>query len=54
MAGSRRPASRHFYALISFGLCLFVTATIVMEFFKGARAIGAKSGTEPAPRRSSN
>ncbi len=34
---------RHFYALISFGLCVFVTATILIEFWKGARAIAAKS-----------
>ena len=32
----------HVYALISFGLCAFVTLTIVMEFFKGARAIAQK------------
>ena len=35
---------RHPYALISFGLCLFVAWTIVTEFYKGARAIGAKTG----------
>ncbi len=35
----------HPYALISFGLCMFVTATIAMEFFKGASAIRAKSGS---------
>ena len=34
----------HPYALISFGLCMFVTTTIAMEFFKGAGAIRAKSG----------
>ena len=33
---------RHFYALISFGLCAFVTATIVMEFVKGSRAIASR------------
>jgi cytochrome c-type biogenesis protein CcmF len=33
---------RHTYALISFGLCMFVTLTIVMEFFKGAKAISEK------------
>ena len=32
----------HAYALISFGLCAFVTLTIVMEFFKGAKAISQK------------
>jgi len=35
---------RHPYALMSFGLCLFVTWTVLAEFYKGARAIGAKSG----------
>ncbi|HUQ91667.1 MAG TPA: heme lyase CcmF/NrfE family subunit [Bryobacteraceae bacterium] len=35
---------RHFYALMSFGLCMFVTATITIEFWKGSRTIAAKSG----------
>jgi cytochrome c-type biogenesis protein CcmF len=35
---------RHFYALLSFGLCLFVAWTIASEFYKGSRAIAAKSG----------
>ncbi len=35
---------RHFYALISFGFCLFVALTILAEFYKGARAISAKNG----------
>ena len=34
---------RNFYALISFGFCLFVAITIVMEFFRGARQIAAKN-----------
>jgi cytochrome c-type biogenesis protein CcmF len=34
---------RHFYALISFGFCLFVATSIVLEFFKGAKQIAAKS-----------
>jgi cytochrome c-type biogenesis protein CcmF len=34
----------HFYALMSFGLCLFVTCTIVSEFWKGSNAIRLKSG----------
>jgi cytochrome c-type biogenesis protein CcmF len=34
---------RHIYALVSFGLCAFVTTTITLEFWKGARAIAAKS-----------
>lgn len=33
---------RHFYAMISFGLCLFVAWTVFAEFIKGARAIKAK------------
>jgi cytochrome c-type biogenesis protein CcmF len=35
---------RHFYALMSFGLCAFVLWTVVSEFLKGSRAIAAKSG----------
>ncbi|MBI3208904.1 MAG: heme lyase CcmF/NrfE family subunit [Candidatus Solibacter usitatus] len=35
---------RHFYASMSLGLCMFVTATVAIEFFKGGRAIAAKSG----------
>jgi len=35
---------RHFYALVSFGLCLFVVWTILTEFYKGSRAIGARTG----------
>jgi cytochrome c-type biogenesis protein CcmF len=38
-AGMRQP-----FALTAFGLCLFVAWTIVAEFYKGARAIGAKTG----------
>ena len=34
----------HVYALISFALCLFVAATVTSEFYKGSRAISAKSG----------
>ncbi len=34
---------RDFYALISFGFCLFVAVTIVIEFFKGAKQIAAKN-----------
>lgn len=39
----------HPFAMVSFGLCLFVTVTVAMEFFKGARAISAKSGTGLIP-----
>jgi cytochrome c-type biogenesis protein CcmF len=34
---------RNFYALISFGFCLFVALTIMIEFYKGARSIAAKN-----------
>jgi cytochrome c-type biogenesis protein CcmF len=39
----------HPYALVSFGLCMFVTATIVTEFWKGASAIRAKDGVGLIP-----
>ena len=42
-------AYEHPYALVSFGLCMFVTATIFAEFWKGASAIRAKSGTGLIP-----
>ncbi|HPT28521.1 MAG TPA: cytochrome c biogenesis protein CcsA, partial [Bryobacteraceae bacterium] len=35
--------SRHFYASVCLGLCAFVTTTILMEFYKGSRAIAGKS-----------
>jgi cytochrome c-type biogenesis protein CcmF len=34
---------RHFYALISFGFCLFVALTIAIEFYKGSRSIAGKN-----------
>jgi cytochrome c-type biogenesis protein CcmF len=34
---------RHFYALISFGFCLFVALTVIIEFYKGGKSIGAKN-----------
>ncbi|MBZ5577015.1 MAG: heme lyase CcmF/NrfE family subunit [Acidobacteriia bacterium] len=34
---------RNFYALISFGFCLFVALTVMIEFFKGGRSIAAKN-----------
>ena len=34
---------RHAYALISLGFCLFVALTVIMEFYKGAKAIAAKN-----------
>ena len=35
---------RHGYALISFGLCMFVSITITLEFWKGANLIKTKDG----------
>ena len=34
---------QHPFAMVSFGLCLFVAATVAMEFYKGAASISAKS-----------
>jgi cytochrome c-type biogenesis protein CcmF len=34
---------RHFYALISFGFCMFVAMTVIIEFFKGGKSIAAKN-----------
>jgi cytochrome c-type biogenesis protein CcmF len=36
---------REFYSLVCLMLCLFVAATISMEFFRGAKVIRARSGT---------
>jgi cytochrome c-type biogenesis protein CcmF len=38
---------RHYYALLSLSLCIFVLATIVMEFFRGTRARQAMLGENP-------
>jgi cytochrome c-type biogenesis protein CcmF len=38
--GMRQP-----FALMAFGLCLFVAWTIVVEFYKGAHAISGKTGS---------
>jgi cytochrome c-type biogenesis protein CcmF len=38
---------RSYYALISFGFCLFVALTVFMEFYKGSRSIAAKTGMNP-------
>ncbi len=35
---------RHFYALISFGFCLFVALTVAVEFYKGSRSISRGKG----------
>jgi len=42
MAGLFGAGIRNEYALLSFGLCLFVAVTIGTEFFKGAAAIAEK------------
>ena len=34
---------RHFYALISFGFCLFVALTVAIEFVRGGKSIAAKN-----------
>lgn len=39
----------HPYALVSFGLCMFVATTIVIEFWKGASAINGKTGMGMLP-----
>ncbi|MBS1875826.1 MAG: heme lyase CcmF/NrfE family subunit [Acidobacteria bacterium] len=44
MIGLAAGGVRHPYALVSFGLCLFVATTVLMEFYKGSRAISAKQG----------
>ncbi|MDX2267490.1 MAG: cytochrome c-type biogenesis CcmF C-terminal domain-containing protein, partial [Bryobacter sp.] len=43
-AGLLGAGVRNVYAIMSFGLCGFVTITIVSEFFKGTAAIVAKDG----------
>ncbi len=43
-AGLFAAGVRHGYALMSLALCLFVAWTIFAEFYKGSRAIAAKSG----------
>jgi cytochrome c-type biogenesis protein CcmF len=44
MIGLVAVGMRHFYAIVCFGLCAFVTWTILSEFLKGAFAIRAKDG----------
>jgi len=34
---------RQFYALISFGFCLFVAVTVIVEFYKGSSAIASRN-----------
>jgi cytochrome c-type biogenesis protein CcmF len=38
---------RHYYALVSFSLCIFVMATIVVEFVRGVRARRAMVSEDP-------
>ncbi len=45
IAGLMAAGMRHPYALLSFGLCLFVTWTVAAEFYKGSRAISNKTGS---------
>ncbi len=49
MAGLFAAGIQNLAALISFGLCAFVIATILSEFWKGSRAIQAKESV-PLPR----
>lgn len=42
MAGLAVAGVHHVYALMTFGLCFFVTWTIVQEFYKGAAIIAKK------------
>ena len=44
VAGLTAMGIRHFYALMSFGLCAFVALSVILEFFKGALVIRGKSG----------
>jgi cytochrome c-type biogenesis protein CcmF len=41
-AGLFAMGVRSFYALVSFGLCMFVLVSVAMEFVKGANAIASK------------
>jgi len=45
MGGLFAAGIHHIYALMTFGLCLFVTMTIAQEFWKGASAIAKKEAT---------
>ena len=45
MGGLFAAGIHHVYALMTFGLCLFVTMTIAQEFWKGASAIAKKEAT---------
>jgi cytochrome c-type biogenesis protein CcmF len=43
VAGLIAAGMRNFYALISFGFCLFVALTVTIEFYKGGRSIAARN-----------
>ena len=43
VAGLAAAGMRNFYALISFGFCLFVALTVLFEFYKGGRSIAGKN-----------
>ncbi|MEN6604716.1 MAG: cytochrome c-type biogenesis CcmF C-terminal domain-containing protein, partial [Bryobacteraceae bacterium] len=45
MAALVAAGVRHFYAIVSLGLCLFVAWTIVSEFYKGSRAVKTRTGS---------
>jgi cytochrome c-type biogenesis protein CcmF len=45
VVGLLAAGMRNFYALISFGFCLFVALTVAIEFYKGGRSIAAKNET---------
>src|SRR5579862_8067387 len=49
VAGLFIGGMRYPYSIISLGLCFFVTATIVMEFFRGSRAISEKTSVGLIP-----
>jgi cytochrome c-type biogenesis protein CcmF len=49
VAGLFAGGMRYPYSIISLGLCFFVMATIVMEFFRGSRAISEKTNVGLIP-----
>jgi len=40
---------REYYSLVCLILCIFVAATILLEFYRGAKVIGARSGASLVP-----
>src|SRR5580704_14509432 len=49
VAGLFLGGMRYPYSIISLGLCFFVAATIVLEFFRGSRAISEKTNVGLIP-----